>query len=273
MIKLVNLLLEVSQHRMLIMAGGAGAGKTTLINKIKSKLPGVKILNPDEYIEDKNSPMYNSLTKASLHVDDIDVPNTISKGESFIWDTTSSSPSKILGGTYRNKQVKGFSNTPGYETMMIMVYTHPLISLLRNFKRERKLPRVGVISTWNSVYANIDAYKAKLGDNFILYQYPDVEYKKEIDAFNQAVTNGKLAEYFEQLSMDNDFQSSFKKDTSTLSPEDKIKQEKNREKSKQILDIQIQKLEKEFMNIENKVKDHVVTSENEVINKAVNFLK
>jgi hypothetical protein len=40
-----------------------------------------------------------------------------------------------------------------------------------------------------------------------------------------------------------------------------------------LVDAQIDKLEKEFMNIENKVKDSVITDENEVINKVVNFIK
>ena len=35
----------------------------------------------------------------------------------------------------------------------------------------------------------------------------------------------------------------------------------------------MQRLEKEFMNIENKVKGYVITDENEVVNKAAQFLK
>jgi hypothetical protein len=64
--------------------------------------------------------------------------------------------------------------------MMIMVYAHPIVSFLRNFKRERKVPKMAVLSTWNSVYGNIDTYKSKLGDNFVMYQAPDEEFAKEI---------------------------------------------------------------------------------------------
>ena len=257
---------------MVIMAGGAGAGKSYLLNKVKSKVPDVKIFNPDQYIEDKNSPMYNSLTKASMQVDDVDVPNALSKGESFIWDTTASNANKILGGEYKRKQVKGVVNTPGYESMMVMVYTHPIVSFLRNFKRERKVPTVGVLSTWNNVYGNIDTYKAKLGDNFILYQAPNAEYQKEIDTFNKAASENKLGEYFQNLLSSGEFKSTFRKEEPT-SPEEQAKREKARAATKLQLDAQIQKLEKEFMNIQNKVKGSVITDENEVINKIVNFIK
>jgi predicted ATPase len=274
MIKLVDLLLEISQNKMVVMAGGAGAGKSYLLNKVKSKSPDIKILNPDTYIEDKDSLMYNNLTKASAQIDDVDVPNAISKGESFIWDTTASNAAKMLGGEYRRKQVKGILNTKGYDEMMVMVYTHPIVSFLRNFKRERKVPTVGVLSTWNNVYGNIEAYKNKLGDNFILYQAPDKEYQKEIDNFNKAVSEGKLQEYFTNLLSTGEYASTFRKDKpEPQSPEEIAKAEKAKEQSKMLVSAQIDKLEKEFMNIESKVKDSVVTDENEVVNRIVNFIK
>jgi predicted kinase len=274
MIKLLSLLLEASQNKMLIMAGGAGAGKSYLIGKIKAKVPEVKVLNPDTYIEDKDSPMFNSLTKASLQIDDVDVPNAIAKGESFIWDTTASNANKMLGGEYKRKETKGVINTPGYEKMMIMVYTHPIVSFLRNFKRERKVPKIGVLSTWNNVYGNIDAYMNKLGDNFILYQAPDKEYQKEIDEFNKAVSENKVAEYFDKLSSTGEYVSTFRKEKpENQTPEEIAKAEKAKVAMKAQLDIQMQRLEKEFMNIENKVKGYVITDENEVVNKATQFLK
>jgi predicted kinase len=274
MIKLLELLKEISQNKMVVMAGGAGAGKSYLLNKVKSKLPDVKILNPDTYVEDKNSPMYNSLTKASSQIDDVDVPNAISNGESFIWDTTASNAAKMLGGEYRRKQVKGILNTDGYDEMMVMVYTHPIVSFLRNFKRERKVPTVGVLSTWNSVYGNIEAYKNKLGDNFILYQAPDKEFQKQIDEFNDAVKSGKLKEYFENMLSSGEFKSTFRKDkVEPQTPEEIEKAEKAKVQSKALVDAQIDKLQKDFINIENKVKDSIITDENEVINRIVNFIK
>ncbi len=155
-----------------------------------------------------------------------------------------------------------------------MVYTHPIVSFLRNFKRERKVPTVGVLSTWNNVYGNIEAYKNKLGDNFILYQAPDKEFQTQIDDFNNAIKSGKLKEFFESLLSSGEFKSTFRKDKPELqSPEEKEKVEKAKAQSKALLDTQIDKLQKEFNNTESKVKGSITTDENEVISKIVNFVK
>ena len=63
MIKLLELLKEAMapKDKMIIMAGAAGSGKSTLISKIESATPGFEIINPDKYVEDKDSPMYNNL--------------------------------------------------------------------------------------------------------------------------------------------------------------------------------------------------------------------
>jgi uridine kinase len=62
MIKLLDLLLEAEEgKKAIIMAGGAGAGKSTFVKQIRSDLQkaGWKELNADKYVEDKESPMYN----------------------------------------------------------------------------------------------------------------------------------------------------------------------------------------------------------------------
>jgi len=275
MIKLIDLLLEVAtpKNKMIIMAGGAGAGKSTLINKIKSAAPGFEIINPDKYVEDKDSPMYNSLTQASMQVDDVDVPQAISQGRAFIWDTTASNAAKMVGGVYKRKETPGILNIEGYDKMMIMVYAHPIVSFLRNFKRERKVPKIGVISTWNSVYGNIDTYKNKLGDNFVLYQAPDEEYQKEIDGFNQAVQQGKLYEWLDELTKSNpeQFSSTFRKTSDTpLSPDEQAKKAKAAEKSREQFKQLISQLEREFINIDSKIKESAL-SEQEVISKVKEF--
>ena len=56
--------------------------------------------------------------------------------------------------------------------MMIMVYAHPIVSFLRNFKRERKVPAAGVLGTWANVYNLLDEYKKIFGDRFILVHTP-----------------------------------------------------------------------------------------------------
>ena len=275
MIKLLDLLLEVAipTNKMIIMAGGAGAGKSTLINKIKSAAPGFEVINPDKYVEDKDSPMYNSLTQASMQVDDKDVPNAISRGKAFIWDTTASNAAKMVGGIYRHKETAGILNTPGYDKMMIMVYAHPIVSFLRNFARERKVPKIGVIQTWNNVYGNIDEYKSKLGDNFVLYQAPSPEFDQQIKEFNQAVSENRLYEWLNELvkADSKKFASTFRKEPqSNLSPEEQAKKDKTAEKSREQFKEQVSKLEREFINIDSKIKDSAL-SEQEIISKVKEF--
>ena len=276
MIKLLELLKEVMapKDKMIIMAGAAGSGKSTLISKIKSATPGFEIINPDKYVEDKDSPMYNNLMQSSIQVDDKDVPDALANHKSFIWDTTASNANKLFGGLYKRKEVPGLLNQhPDYDVMMIMVYAHPIVSFLRNFKRERRVPRVGVISTWNSVYGNIDLYKSKLGDNFIMYQAPDAEYQNEINGFNEAVKQGKLYDWLEELTSKNpdQFKSTLgNKAPEPTTPEEQAKKDKAKEKSIEVYKQQVEQLEKEFTNIDSKIKDSVLT-EQEIISKVKSF--
>ena len=276
MIKLLELLKEVMapKDKMIIMAGAAGSGKSTLISKIKSATPGFEIINPDKYVEDKDSPMYNNLMQSSMQVDDKDVPDALANHKSFIWDTTASNANKLFGGLYKRKEVPGLLNQhPDYDVMMIMVYAHPIVSFLRNFKRERRVPRIGVISTWNSVYGNIDTYKSKLGDNFIMYQAPDDEYQNEINDFNEAVKQGKLYDWLEELtSKDPDqFRSTLgNKPPEPTTPEEQAKKDKAKEKSTEIYKQQVEQLERDFTNINDKIKNSVL-SEQDIVSKVKNF--
>ena len=276
MIKLLDLLKEAMEpkDKMIIMAGAAGSGKSTLISKIKNAAPGFEIINPDKYVEDKDSPMYNNLAQSSMQVDDKDVPDALANHKSFIWDTTAANANKLFGGLYRRKEVPGLINEhPDYDVMMIMVYAHPIVSFLRNFKRERKVPRTAVLSTWNSVYGNIDTYKSKLGNNFIMYQAPDTEFATEIAEFNKAVSEGRLYEWLDELtSKDKDAYKSTlgNKSTEPLSPADQIKKDKAAEKSLEVYKQQVEQLEREFVNINDKIKDSVL-SEQEIISKVKQF--
>ena len=276
MIKLLDILREVAmpQDKMIIMAGGAGSGKSTLISKIKSAAPGFEIINPDKYVEDKDSPMYNNLMQSSMQVDDKDVPDALANHKSFIWDTTASNANKLFGGLYKRKEIPGLLNQhPDYDVMMIMVYAHPIVSFLRNFKRERRVPRMGVISTWNSVYGNIDTYKSKLGDNFIMYQAPDDEYQTEINEFNEAVKQGRLYEWLEELTSKDpsQFRSTLgNKAPEATTPEEQAKKDKAKEKSIEAYKQQVEQLEREFTNINDKIKNSVL-SEQDIVSKVKNF--
>ena len=115
MIKLIKLLTEIeNKSKMIVMAGGAGSGKSTLVNKFKDAVPDFEIFNPDKYVEDKTHPLHNKLTQASNQIDNKDIPDAIAQGKNFIWDTTASNANKMLGGTYRRKEVEGILNIDDY---------------------------------------------------------------------------------------------------------------------------------------------------------------
>ena len=283
MIKLIKLLTEIeNKSKMIVMAGAAGSGKTHLAKeKLKlDNLPGFTYFNPDNYVEDKKHEFHNNLRRASIQIDNKDVPQAMEKNQNFIWDTTASNANKMLGGTYRRKEVEGILNNDEYDTLMVMVYAHPIISFLKNFKRERKVPKVGVLSTWNSVYGNINRYKSALGDNFILYQAPheeilekDPDIKQQVKEYDKAAQAGELEEYFYNLvSQDpGKYASTFRKDDSNLSPDELAKKEKQREKTRELFDKQVKHLEDQFGTIQNQI-DELGAEEGEVISKIKSFV-
>ena len=260
MIKLLDLLLEAKDSKKaIIMAGGAGAGKSTFVKQIKPDLQKQAWieLNADKYVEDKDSSMYNNLAKASNQIDKVDLPNTIKSGKNFLYDTTGTNV----------ERVSGIKNS-GYDVMMVMVYTNPIVSFLRNFSRERKVPTVGVLSSWNNVYKNIETYKKMFGNNFYLVETGmSTEEEKMVGEFQKAYKSGKLKEFFEGLLSSGQFKSTFKKDpTKQKSPEEIAK-------SKALVDKQIDVLSDQFDTIEKQVEELKTQDMSQVVSKAKSFIK
>lgn len=272
MIKLLDLLIEAENktNKAIIMAGSAGAGKSTIVKQLRPDLqnsivnkirPDLKRnnwleLNADNYVEDKNSPMYNNLAKASNYIEKIDLPKAISSGDNFLYDTTASNIDRI----------KKVADSVG-EAMMIMVYTNPVVSFLRNFKRERRVPTVGVLSSWNNVYKNISQYSNIFGDNFVLVvsEISPAE-QKMVEEFEKAFKSNKLKEFFEELLSSGQFKSSFKKDpTKEKTPEELAK-------SKALLDKQIDTLSSQFSDIEKQVELLKSDSVESAVSKAKSFI-
>ena len=172
--KLSQILLEeTGKPKALIMAGGAGAGKSYILSKIDTK--GITQHNPDKYVEDPESPMFNNLGAASPVVKK-DVLAAVDAKESFIWDTTGRDIDTI-------RDMK----EEGYDVFVVMVYTHPIISFISNFERSRSVPKSAVFSTWQQAYDLVDNYRALLGKNFVLVSnLRGGEYEKQIKDFNKA---------------------------------------------------------------------------------------
>ena len=181
MIKLTDLILEArNRPKAVIMAGGAGSGKSYLLNQLD--LGSLKQFNPDKYVEDKDHPYHNNLGAASVQVEK-DVLAAAEDKISLVWDTTASG---VKFDANLDKLLKS-----GYDVYMVMVYTHPMISYISNFSRERNIPAVSVFTTWRNAYKKIEDFNKKLKGNLSIFVNDrGGEFSKEIEAFNLAAKNG-----------------------------------------------------------------------------------
>ena len=180
--KLIDIILaeQTNRPKAVIMAGGAGSGKTYLLNQLN--LGSLTQFNPDKYVEDPDHPYHNNLGAASVQVEK-DVLAAAEDKISLVWDTTASG---VKFDENLNKLLK-----MGYDVYMVMVYTHPMISYISNFKRGRNIPASSVFSTWRNAYQKIENFRTKLKGNFSIFVNDrGGEFKKEIDAFNTAAKNG-----------------------------------------------------------------------------------
>jgi len=191
MIKLSDLILEATAGpKAVVMAGGAGAGKSYLLNQLS--LDSLEQFNPDKYIEDPDHPYYNNLGAASSQVEK-DVNAAADNKVSFVWDTTAA-------GVRFDKTLSKMLSL-GYDVYMVMVYTHPMISYISNFERGRNVNSSAVFSTWRNAYQKIGDLNKKLKGNLSIYvNMRDGKFEKEINAFNTAAKNGQtgIKDYLEQ---------------------------------------------------------------------------
>ena len=154
--KLTQLILEKrNRPKLVVMAGGAGTGKSYLLNQLD--LGSLHLVNPDKYVEDPDSPAFNKLSPG-VALANKEAEALSDEKTSFVWDTTASNSSKI----------KMFLDK-GYDVYMVMVYTHPMIAYISNFSRNRNVPRSAVFSTWNNVYALLDTYNKMLKGNLSIF--------------------------------------------------------------------------------------------------------
>jgi hypothetical protein len=161
----------------------------------------ITIFNPDQYVEDKKSPAYNNLSMATSMTDKAASDHAY-EGEPFVWDTTANNPDKTVNDI----------RAKGYDVMMIMMITHPAISLLKNFERERNIPKIAVFDTWMRSFELINYYHKLLKDNFVIV--PNMmggTYDAEVRKFNHAAKRGGegILEYIDSLG---ELKSSFRKD-------------------------------------------------------------
>ena len=171
---------QTNRPKAIIMAGGAGSGKTYLLNQLN--LDSLTQFNPDKYVEDPDHPFHNNLGAASRQISK-DVEAAANANTSFVWDTTASGKEfdRIFNSLLKS----------GYDVYMVMVYTHPMISYISNFKRGRNIPASSVFLTWRNAYQKIGDFRKKLKGNLSIFVNDrGGEFKKEIEGFNTAAKNG-----------------------------------------------------------------------------------
>jgi len=170
------------------MAGGAGTGKSYLLNQLD--LGSLRLVNPDKYVEDPDSPAYNKLNPG-VALANKEAAALADDKVSFVWDTTASNPSKI----------KMFLDK-GYDVYMVMVYSHPVIAYISNAKRARRVPSSAVFKTWRNVYKLIEDYNKMLKGNLSIFiNTRGGEFDKFVEEFNTAAKNGAagISDYLETL--------------------------------------------------------------------------
>jgi hypothetical protein len=278
MISLVSLLKEVygNSPKAIIMTGGAGVGKSTFLNAIEPHLTSdVKIFNPDTFNpeDDPNKP---NISKNSKIIRTQAIPQAISNKQSFIYDTTGQNFQETLN-------IIQLAQAANYKVMIITLYASPIISFLRNFNRERKLPKNVVLDNWAKVYKNIDNFSKVPNVEFLLVQTEmSPKEKKNVNEFERAYKANDLKEYFKQIMGQdpNRFTSTFRKNPSDInsaedlpSPEElKAKEEKKKESEKRFSDA-IKNLKDQFKEVEKYLKILKPVNYKESIGAVKNFVK
>ena len=166
------------------MAGQSGAGKTFVLNKIKSESIEPRLVNTDTWTEffkaygsegwKEHGPKIKTLTKAQFvnYIDSL-LP---------LWvDGTSASPPSV----YRRD---GILKSLGYDTGMIWVNTSLETSIERISQRERKVP----IDRITEMYKKIEALKPQYRSHFSFFV--------EIDNNDGELTDDVITKAFNRTS-------------------------------------------------------------------------
>jgi len=256
MISLKSLLLEVySGPKAIILSGAAGVGKSSLANVLAPHIPAnFKVFNPDTF-NPEDDPKRPNISKNSATIRKQAIPDAIKNKESFVYDTTGQNFNETASVILEAQKA-------GYNVMMIMLYASPIVTFLRNFGRDRKIEKSGVLNSWAKVYGLMDNYKNIPNLDFILVQSPvSAEENLQVKEFENAYKSGELEEYFKNLlkSDPEKFRSSFRK-TDVKTAEDlpdpetlKAREEKKKQSEKKFSDA-IKYIKEQFKEVEKYLK-------------------
>ena len=115
--------------------------------------------------------------------------NAQEAGENIVIDGTGAASNPI-------KKKKTQLEELGYDTMMVMIYVSPLVSLERNKSRGdaggRSLRPSIIVSTWEKVNKNVDIFRNMFGNNFILVN-------NDPEGADKTYNEKEIKKYFDQV--------------------------------------------------------------------------
>lgn len=148
-------------NKGIIILGSAASGKSYLYNQLKYNFTNFEYVNQDNYVENEFSEFYNNPLKSSKYIHDILIPALLINNRDFIFDTTGSNLNTL----------RKIIDTPNYQFKAVIVYCNPIIAFIRNFSRERKVPKQIVLENWLKVYSQLEEYIKLVGnDNIYIYE-------------------------------------------------------------------------------------------------------
>ena len=201
MISLIQLLKEVQDNpKAIFLAGPAGSGKSYISSKL---IPNsFTVINSDDTYEELLKANGIGLKQKDFTPDQLSqasklqaqarkvtqdkLAQSIESKNNIVIDGTGGALAPL---TKKKQQLEDL----GYETLMLMIYVSPLVSLERNQQRDRSLMPGIVLRNWKDVNKNIEMYRQAFGNNFILLNNNPKDTKQEfnttlLEPFIQAST-------------------------------------------------------------------------------------
>ena len=201
MISLIQLLKEVQDSpKAIFLAGPAGSGKSYISSKL---IPNTfTVINSDNTYEELLKASGIGLKQKDFTPDQLSqaaklqaqarkvtqdkLAQSIESKNNIVIDGTGGALAPL---TKKKQQLENL----GYETLMLMIYVSPLVSLERNQQRDRSLMPGIVLRNWKDVNKNIEMYRQAFGNNFILLNNNPKDTKQEfnttlLEPFIQAST-------------------------------------------------------------------------------------
>jgi adenylate kinase family enzyme len=163
-------------NKGIIILGSVGSGKSYFEEELYrwTDFQEPKMFNrldPDIWVENKDHEFYNNPLKASNYMYKTVIPNIMELPMNFILQNTGANIDTL----------RKIIDNQRYQFKIVIIYCNPIIAFLRNFSRERKVPKHVVLENWLKVYSQIEEYIKLVGDsNIYIYETEYTEKEQNI---------------------------------------------------------------------------------------------